>query len=715
MRASDRLGLAVMAAMGLGLLSLRVISADGRLFLDGLLMIAVVGVAGIVTRRLLPSDRGARLIQGVVTFVALVLLVMSEGITNPFTLPGVLDNAVRWTVESSAPMGPNLSVRVVTVSTVTLLAFVADQLSVSLASPAWALMPLGVLYLVPALALPSLVSFSSVFWLGLGYLLVLLADAANRSRALRFQALDGSRWHLLLGGLISLLAAVLVAGLAGVFTPGIDPDRGAPFTGQGPVQMGDPALDLRRNLQQPVDRRVISYTTTRTGGAYFRMTSLPAFDEGGFHLNAIDLFTGALPAPEGVPAGRPRFAVDVTVDDFNAEWLPLPYAPAAFEASGDWRFDPVSLSVLASGPQQKRATNGLQYQATSVEVNPSADELAKAISGRPRDAETTADLPTDFPEEIIALARRVSERGNSDGAKAVLLQNYLRSSAFTYSTEPAPGSGYAALTQFLLVDRTGYCEQFAASMAVMARAIGIPSRVAIGFLPGRRVGDHYEINIRDMHAWPELYFAGLGWVSFEPTPGVAVAPAYTGERAQQPSPSPSASATPTPSAETEEPSAAPSEVADDQPADETGATSDLSWLVWAGGGLLLLAAGSAPALLRGARRRRRLRADVPRQAVSAAWDEVRDSVWDAGQEWPKGSARQIGDRVAEDLPPAAAEAMGRVAVLVERSRYAEGVGATGALGDDVQRVRAGIAETRRPAWWRRVLPRSLWRGLWWRG
>ena len=58
--------------------------------------------------------------------------------------------------------------------------------------------------------------------------------------------------------------------------------------------------------------------------------------------------------------------------------------------------------------------------------------------------------------------------------------------------------------------------------------------------------------------------------------------------------------------------------------------------------------------------------------------------------------------------------MGRVAVLVERSRYAESVGDTAGLGDDVRQVRVAVAERGR-GWWRKVLPRSLWRGLRWKG
>lgn len=718
MRASDRLGVAVMVAMTLALPALQPVTSDGRLFLDAFVMIVVVGVTGIVARRLLPTDRGARLVQTLVAATALVGLALAGGVsTNPFRLPELLAGALRWTVESTAPMGPNLGVRVVAVAAVTLLALVADQLTVSVNQPAWSLLPLGVLYLVPALALPALVSFWSVLWLGYGYLLVLLADSANRTRLLQFKGTDRAAWGgLLLGGTVSLLASLVVAALAGVLTPGLDPTRGAPFTGSGPVQMGDPSLDLRRNLQQPVDRRVITYTSSRDTGSYLRMTSLPGFDVTGFHLNAIDLFSGSLPAPEGASAGRPRFTVDVTIGDFNAEWLPLPYAPTAFQASGDWRHDPVSLSVLAAGAQQKRATNGLSYSATVVDVNPSAAELAKAVAGRPRDVEVTGALPAGFPEQIVQLARDVTAEGDTDGERAVLLQDWLRSSVFTYSTEPAPGSGFEALTGFLLVDRTGYCEQFAASMAVMARALGIPARVAIGFLPGRKVGEQWQVNIRDMHTWPELYFAGLGWVSFEPTPGVATAPRYTGATVDDPAASPSPSPTPTDSTASAEPSDEPSEAPLDEDQSEQAAPLDLWWLAWLGGGLAVLALAAAPTLIRSARRRRRLAAHgPPRQAVGAAWDEVRDSIWDAGREWPHGSARQIGDEVARTLPDEAAAAMGRVAVLVEQSRYADTLDETVTLPDDVQLVREAVATAGRQTWWSRLLPRSLWRGLWWRG
>jgi transglutaminase-like putative cysteine protease len=116
------------------------------------------------------------------------------------------------------------------------------------------------------------------------------------------------------------------------------------------------------------------------------------------------------------------------------------------------------------------------------------------------------------------LANRITANADTPAAKAAAIQAYLRGNQFTYSTEPLPGSGYEALQNFLLQDRRGYCEQFASAMAMMARVIGIPSRVSVGFLPGERDEEGWKVSIRDMHAWPELYFANFGWVRFEPTP-----------------------------------------------------------------------------------------------------------------------------------------------------------------------------------------------------
>ncbi|MST35017.1 hypothetical protein GHK86_20090, partial [Acidimicrobiaceae bacterium USS-CC1] len=92
----------------------------------------------------------------------------------------------------------------------------------------------------------------------------------------------------------------------------------------------------------------------------------------------------------------------------------------------------------------------------------------------------------------------------------------------TYSLHPpVDGSGIGAIETFLFSTRTGYCQQFAGSYAVLARSIGLPTRLAVGFTTGRRIGPHrYQVTDADVHTWPEVWFPRYGWVPFEPTKGV---------------------------------------------------------------------------------------------------------------------------------------------------------------------------------------------------
>ena len=98
--------------------------------------------------------------------------------------------------------------------------------------------------------------------------------------------------------------------------------------------------------------------------------------------------------------------------------------------------------------------------------------------------------------------------------------DYLRGGHFTYDTAVgAPPHGEDPLRYFLFSSRRGYCVHFASAMAVLARAAGLSARVVGGYVTGRRVGDTWVVDGADAHTWPEISFAGLGWVPFEPTPG----------------------------------------------------------------------------------------------------------------------------------------------------------------------------------------------------
>ena len=721
MKSTDRLGLAVIVALLLGIPLLKPVTADPRLFTWGSFVIVMNGVLGIIGRRLRLAEGLVHLVQigfGL-GFLAFMLSLQRPATPLSMALVQVIDDAVRWVRISAAPMPPNASVVLVGAWAIWMVAVLADMLVVSLGRPAMIVWPLLVLYAVPALAIPTPVSWSGYLALCVGVGVVLLADAANRTAVLRAAGLQTPKHRVtLLAGGAGLLAAAAVGGLAvsAVF-PVTESGTWAPLQGRGPITMSDPSLDLRRNLELPEDRRVITYTTDDNEGTYLRLATLTKLDARGWQLEQLALFEGNLPRPPGFAGtGRER-RTHISIDDFTSQWLPLPYAPVSFTATGDWRHDTQSLVVLWGGDPADGTLAGTSYDVVSTDVTPSAASVQRARAGVPPDDGTTLRLPTDLPPEVARLAGEVTEGAATDGARALALQNWLRSDRFTYSLEASSGSGYRALTQFLLDDHTGYCEQFAGSMAIMARTLRIPARVAIGFLPGRPTTGGHEVSIRDMHAWPELYFDGLGWVSFEPTPGVSGSPPpYTGgESSATPSVTPR---TPTASDISDVPLQSPSSQAPGTGNDEgsdgwrslVGAAAP-----WAGAALAGLVLAATPWAIRTLRRRRRAALRAAPERVEAAWDEVRDEVWDTGADWPAGSPRAIGNRIAGMLDAPADAAMRDLATWVERGRYDRSLSDVPDLTPSVTAGSSGMwgRPRLRRRLLRRLFPRSVWRRLRW--
>ena len=100
------------------------------------------------------------------------------------------------------------------------------------------------------------------------------------------------------------------------------------------------------------------------------------------------------------------------------------------------------------------------------------------------------------------------------------MSEYLRNS-YTYDLSvPPQRKSMDAVEYFLFEEQRGYCEQFASSLAVMARSLGIPARIATGYAPGEYnpFTGLYEVKASDAHAWVEVYFPGYGWSAFDPTP-----------------------------------------------------------------------------------------------------------------------------------------------------------------------------------------------------
>ena len=182
-------------------------------------------------------------------------------------------------------------------------------------------------------------------------------------------------------------------------------------------------------------------------------------------------------------------------------------------------------------------TEDISYSMTGVELELSAEAMARAPSSGGAVPDALTDLPEDLPQVVEDLTIDVTGEQPTRFQKAQALQEWFRESGgFTYDLNADEGNGSDDLARFLTEGkggRTGYCEQFASAMAVMARVIGIPSRVAVGFLTPEQIGDEtWEYSAWDLHAWPELYFPGSGWVRFEPTPAgrASGVPSYTTER-----------------------------------------------------------------------------------------------------------------------------------------------------------------------------------------
>jgi transglutaminase-like putative cysteine protease len=737
LRDTDRLGIATTVAMILATYTLLPLTTDRSFLGASWLLIMLIAGIGVGLRRLRLGEITVAAAQVVVLVGDLFVLATSLPGRDEawYDHVGMLWRAgIEHMQTQSAPMEPNDGVKLIFVTTIGVLMVILDVLAIGLRRPAWALLPTATLFLVPAVGLGTDTGVMSFACIGIGYLGVLVADGFNLTahwtRGLSRDSAEGYGtanpvvWRA--AGLIgapALIGTVILAIALPTFTLS-GGTLGNGLGGGGPLQLADPTLDLRRNLHQPQNQEVIRYDSDSPSGEYLRMASLPRFSAAGWGNIQMRLTDGTTlgQIPGLNESGLKRRTTTIRILDFGSEYLPLPYAPRSFSARGEWAYDPNSLMVLATSRVNRvDATRNLSYTVESADVSPTPEELAAAGVGNPADVDVTKPLPPDFPDSLKKLATQITEDAKTPADKAAAIQAYLRSSRFTYSTNPQPGSGYTALENFLLRDRTGYCEQFAASMAVLARGVGIPSRVAVGFLPGKKVDDNtWSVTIHDMHAWPELFFAGLGWVRYEPTPASVTGSApnwtlastnqSTGPQSAEPSVSTSAST-----------SASASERPDTGSNAEQngGGGSGGSWLtpvLAIGLGLLGLIVLAAPATLRIRRRSARLSPDGPPvERVESAWAEIRDTVTDYGGTWPDGeSPRAIGKEIGARLPADESETMGQVALLVERSRYARtfvDADGTRRLATMTRDVRRGLAlpQTR----WRRlraaVLPKSLFR------
>jgi len=421
-----------------------------------------------------------------------------------------------------------------------LLAFGADWAAFRLFSPGQALIPfVAIIIFVSLLGTEDRRVATTGAVLTTAVLFLLAHRAASRAAQGVWLDEGPGRGYVSLmaaGGLVALVS-MLAGLLGGPAVPGADE--------AALVELGDESKEKNRPLEvisplvqiQPrlVDQsNEVLFTVETNQRAYWRIAALDVFDgalwrsQGQFRSADDDL-------PVGYPSGAQVDSITSTFDlgNLNVVWAPAAYLPVGFEnlSGSGVNYEAESATFIVDTNDQQ-VSDGLVYRVTSQLPRFTPDGLRQLESTSTETVDSRyLDLPSDYSPLARQTAELVTMGMTTTYDKALALQNYFRDN-FTYDIDVAKGHDIERLEDFLTVQR-GYCEQFAGTYASMARAIGLPARVATGFTwgdedplsPGR-----YQVRGSHAHAWPEVFIAGAGWVPFEPTPGRGApnASEYTG-------------------------------------------------------------------------------------------------------------------------------------------------------------------------------------------
>lgn len=300
-----------------------------------------------------------------------------------------------------------------------------------------------------------------------------------------------------------------------------------------------PLIDLGKDLQSVGGIEQFRYTTTAQKGPYFRLMTLESFDGTTWVSSDEDaepeeFGPGAPLRPLGArEEGTPTAQSTIVIDQMRDRVLPIPRDTVQIDGlHGTWLWDRTDMTVRS----RSSSTVDQHYTVTSLETEPTREQLRAATGAAPERLSDELDLGDDVPDIITRTLERVTASADTAYDKAYAIQSYLRGTDFSYSLSTPVQQGYdgdsLGVVATFLERKSGYCVHFASTMAVMSRLAGIPSRIVLGFLPGDRMytapgqASQYSVESDDLHAWPELYFDGIGWVAFEPTPSRGSAPDY---------------------------------------------------------------------------------------------------------------------------------------------------------------------------------------------
>lgn len=580
--------------------------------------------------------------------------------------------------------------------TAVLVILSTDLLACGLRRVPWAGLPVIVTLTVPISVLDA--GLPWVIFVSTALLFVMLLATEETERVLgwgrsiagqdhRVETLDqvvngatirGSAFRIgLLTAAGALVLPVFVPVTNGLFKDG-DGDGSGTGSGSANVRLRNPIVDLRRDLISQEDIPLVQ-AETDADPTYLRLAVLDRFDGSQWlpssrRLAGDNRARGTLPPAPGISPTTPGAVEDWFLrieEEFDTTWLPTPYPTRRIDIQrGDWRYDVRTLDIATV---DRTDTANLQYELTGFTPEIDGTRLADASSTPLEVRGPMTNLPGDVPSVITRLAQQVTADATSDYERMVLLQAWFRNTGgFSYSLEPGGGSGLTQLARFITDEKVGYCEQFAAAMAVMGRTLGIASRVVVGFLePEKRLDGTFVYTTDDLHAWPEMYFSGAGWVRFEPTPASRTGrpPTWTLDRAEpEPSAAPSA---PVPSAADRPNEADPGA---ETPGADTGSSAGSTAAAWLAGILLVLLALAVPPTLRRRQRAQRLGEGTHAHDVAeGAWSELCATARDLRIPLPLDrSVREVAVVLRHRARPGseALRILDGLVDFIERARYA---------------------------------------------
>jgi transglutaminase-like putative cysteine protease len=635
------------------------------------------------------------------------------------------------------------------------VAMIVDLLTVGLRRPALAGLPMLAIYSVPVAVYVDSVPPVPFIIGAVGFLGLLAADNIDRVRRFgrRFtgDGRDVDVWEpsplaaagrrlSVIGVALAVLLPVVIPGMTTGLLSRYGPAGNGNGVGQG--RGGSPTrIDLFAALSGELNEakvtNLLTVTTTEPDPFYLRFGVADELREDGFRIrnpNGQPL-SRALPKPQdsppkGVSYTRYRAKVEIS-SNFSVPLLPTYVQPTAMQDLGSgWLYDP-NLQIIYSN---RNVSKGKKYSFDYVRAEYSPAVLA-AEPSLPSDSPLRRQLTT-VPQvsEVDELVTRLIAGQRNDYGKVRAIYDYFsRDNHFTYSLSTQGGTSSKDIVNFL-TNRKGFCQQYAAAMAWLVRAAGVPARVAFGFTNGSDVADgKYVLTNRNLHAWTEVYFTGVGWVPFDATPASSVpgsARSAWAPDTDAPAPTSSSAASTTPTGA--DPSAGPAGAqrpdqdpdAGFDPTANAAPAGSPAWPWWTALGVILaLVLLALPALRRALlRRRRRARSPVAARAgasvsadsppgvarvvvtgaeaeriraeAHAAWDELLDTLIDFRLPVdPTETPRATADRLVRDGPadgPAAegARLLGRAE---ERARYARDPLPAAQLGDALRSVRRAVS------------------------